>query len=321
MEDIIIDEEFKGLLPMLDSETLKLLEGNIIENGCRDALVLWNNILIDGHNRYEICTRLDIQFNTVAKEFESREEAKIWIITTQVSRRNLSPKQLSHYRGLHYRAERIIKSGHNQYVNKSAGSHNDYEQKSKRTVEQLSEHYKVSPPTIQRDAKASEGTEAIGEASAEAMRMILAEEVKIDKKDLIAIAAMSKEEIAEIARQIEEGEYEKKKPEKPEAAESTAAESGAAGSTATESDALGSATSGSAAAGFEATEADGSVSNMPASIDFTGLQPPDAAVIRVADDFVYYSNLLQVVSGADTSELKRALRFFIDMLEDLHGQL
>ena len=321
MEDIIIDEEFKGLLPMLDSETLKLLEENIIENGCRDSLVLWNNILIDGHNRYEICTRLDIPFNTVSKEFDSREEAKIWIITTQVSRRNLNPKQLSHYRGLHYRAEKSIHGGSRKRIQESSSNHNDYLKKNQRTVEQLSERYKVSPPTIQRDAKASEGTEAIGEASAEAMRMILAEEVKIEKKDLITIAAMSKEEVAEIARQIEEGKYEKKKPEKPEAAASAATESAASGYASDGNASDGHVSDGHVATGNAAAEADGSESNMPASIDFTGLQPPGAAVIRVADDFVYYSNLLQAVHGADTTELKMALRFFIDMLEDLHGKL
>jgi len=106
MQEIIIDEEFKALLPTLDQTTFKLLEENIIENGCRDPLVLWDGVLIDGHNRYEICTQHFIPFATVDKEFASREDALIWIISTQVSRRNLSPMQLSYYRGLHYRAEK-----------------------------------------------------------------------------------------------------------------------------------------------------------------------------------------------------------------------
>jgi hypothetical protein len=108
MQKIAIDEEFRDLLPALDKETFALLEENILQNGCRDSLVLWGNILIDGHNRYEICTKHDIPFNVIEKQFASREDVLIWIVSTQISRRNLRPLQLSHYRGIHYRADKMI---------------------------------------------------------------------------------------------------------------------------------------------------------------------------------------------------------------------
>ena len=85
MQNVVIDDEFERLLPKLDEKTYTSLEANLLENGCRDSLVLWNGILIDGHNRYGICTKHNIPFNTVSKEFETREEVLIWIITTQVS--------------------------------------------------------------------------------------------------------------------------------------------------------------------------------------------------------------------------------------------
>ena len=56
MQEIIIDEEFKSLLPALDPRTYLELEENLLQNGCRDAIVLWNGILIDGHNRYAIAS-------------------------------------------------------------------------------------------------------------------------------------------------------------------------------------------------------------------------------------------------------------------------
>ena len=77
MREIIIDEEFMSLLPALDEETFRLLEENILEHGCRDPLVLWNGILIDGYNRYKILTYHDLDFNTVEMEFNNREEVKI----------------------------------------------------------------------------------------------------------------------------------------------------------------------------------------------------------------------------------------------------
>ena len=51
-----------------------MLEENILQNGCRDSLVLWGDILVDGHNRYEICTKHNIPFSTIEKQFDSHEE-------------------------------------------------------------------------------------------------------------------------------------------------------------------------------------------------------------------------------------------------------
>jgi len=84
-----IDQEFKSLIPSLTIEEYKQLEENIINEGCRDALVTWNDTIIDGHNRYEICTKNGITFKTINKEFENREEVIVWIIKNQFGRRNL----------------------------------------------------------------------------------------------------------------------------------------------------------------------------------------------------------------------------------------
>ena len=148
MQKIIIDEEFRSLLPTLDKDTYESFEADLIQNGCRDAIVLWNGILIEGHHRYDICAKHDIAFSTVFREFNSREEVLIWIISDQVSRRNLTPIQLSHYRGVHYRAEKIIvtnKDGKNQYS--EVVRHNDEQPKKQSTVARLSEKYRVSAKT------------------------------------------------------------------------------------------------------------------------------------------------------------------------------
>jgi len=206
MQKIIIDEEFKALLPALDKDTYALLEENLLQNGCRDSIVLWGNVLIDGHNRYEICNKHKITFNTINKDFESREEALIWIISTQVSRRNLSPIQLSHFRGLHYMADKKIQGANNQYVQKSESGQNDHPGK---TATRLSEQYRVSPKTIRRDAKAAAAIEAIGEVSPTAKKMILSGEASFGKTELRELSESPKDELAAIAAAIENGTYEK----------------------------------------------------------------------------------------------------------------
>lgn len=86
---ILIDDEFKNLIPPLTDEEYKGLEDSIVKEGCRDALILWGNTLIDGHNRYEICTKHNIPFKTVEHNFDSRQAVIEWIILNQFGRRNL----------------------------------------------------------------------------------------------------------------------------------------------------------------------------------------------------------------------------------------
>ena len=84
-----IDVEFQSLIPPLTYEEKKMLEESILSEGCRDAIVVWNDTIIDGHNRYEICKKHGIPFETVNREFESRNEVIEWIIKNQFGRRNL----------------------------------------------------------------------------------------------------------------------------------------------------------------------------------------------------------------------------------------
>lgn len=86
---MIIDQEFKNLIPPLTADERKMLEESILSEGCRDVLITWNGILIDGHNRYEICTEHGLPFQTVEYQFEDRDEAIEWIIRNQFGRRNL----------------------------------------------------------------------------------------------------------------------------------------------------------------------------------------------------------------------------------------
>lgn len=62
------------------------MEASLLNDGCRDALIVWNGILVDGHNRYKICTEHQIEFHTLEKEFEDRDAAKLWIMKNQMSR-------------------------------------------------------------------------------------------------------------------------------------------------------------------------------------------------------------------------------------------
>ena len=88
-----VDEEFAALIAPLTAEERQQLENNLIAHGCRDALVVWRGLLLDGHNRLEICNRHGLPYDTAEIELPDRESAKLWIEENQIGRRNLTTDQ------------------------------------------------------------------------------------------------------------------------------------------------------------------------------------------------------------------------------------
>jgi protein gp37 len=88
-----INPSFKALIPPLTKEEYGILKQSIDEEGCRERLVVWNGTIVDGHNRYEICQNLGVEFEIDEWAFESEHEAMVWIINNQLGRRNLTDFQ------------------------------------------------------------------------------------------------------------------------------------------------------------------------------------------------------------------------------------
>jgi tRNA G10 N-methylase Trm11 len=88
-----IDTEFQAICPTLSDVEYGNLEESIKKEGCRDALVVWNSIILDGYNRYNICKEHDIEFKTTEVDLADRDAAIQWIIQNALARRNLTPVQ------------------------------------------------------------------------------------------------------------------------------------------------------------------------------------------------------------------------------------
>lgn len=92
-KELTIDKEFRELIAPLSDDEFKQLKENILSDGCREPIVTWNGIIVDGHNRYEICTEGNISFQTVSMNFADRSEAMMWMLKNQLGRRNLNDFQ------------------------------------------------------------------------------------------------------------------------------------------------------------------------------------------------------------------------------------
>ncbi len=92
--NIIVTEELKAYIDPLTEDEYAALERSILAEGCRDALVLWGDVLVDGHNRHGICTKHGIPFQTVQNtRFKSMEDVHLWMIDQHLGRRSVSDFQ------------------------------------------------------------------------------------------------------------------------------------------------------------------------------------------------------------------------------------
>ena len=188
-----IDPELKDLLRPLTTEEYECLEESIKDLGMAyDPIIHWNNTIVDGHHRYEICEHGGYDYELVELEFDSREEVKQWILEKQFGRRNLTPTEIKYYRGLRYtKASEGYKSG----------SHDGF-------AKQLVEEEKVSIKTLQRNA---EFAKTLQEADSTVRDKVLQEFVKPTPSELKEIVKMAPKDQKKAIDSIEQGtsiEYE-----------------------------------------------------------------------------------------------------------------
>ncbi len=92
--NIVVQEDLKTYIDPLTPDEYDALERSLLAEGCRDALVLWGDILVDGHNRYGICQKHGLPFNTVQNtRFQSIEDVHLWMIDQHLGRRSVSDFQ------------------------------------------------------------------------------------------------------------------------------------------------------------------------------------------------------------------------------------
>lgn len=148
---IKVDSEFQCLIPTLRPDEYEGLKEDIKKEGCRDALITWNGLILDGHNRYKICNDLNLDYKVTEIDLPDREAAKTWIERNQLNRRNLTPDQIRLIRGRLY--------------NRLKGKKEDTLKQNLPKVQnglrlnvgrKLASEYSTSPSTIKRDGKIAE---------------------------------------------------------------------------------------------------------------------------------------------------------------------
>jgi hypothetical protein len=205
-----INERFKRLIPPLSLGELQQLEQNLIRDGCREPLCVWNSTIIDGHNRYEICTRLQIPFTIQRKHFESYEEATAWICANQLGRRNITDETRKYLIGKRYEMEKILGAhnacGTNQHKKKEVRpkmlAEPAFDKTACRTRERLGEEYRISHATVDKYGIYAHALDTISKVVPEFIPKILSGQIKISHENIIELSRLSPQDIYRLSKHI-----------------------------------------------------------------------------------------------------------------------
>lgn len=205
-----IDEHFKQLIPPLNSIEYTQLEENIVKDGCRESLCIWKNTIIDGHNRYEICTRLQIPFSIQEMEFESREEATAWICANQLGRRNISEETRRYLIGKRYETEK--KLGVKNYSGKNQHSENEisaviYHKPQAQvtrglTAERIGKEYNIAQATVRKYAHYAKTIDNLSKKEPELISDVLSGKVKISYENIAKLSKKPYKTVNNVKNQL-----------------------------------------------------------------------------------------------------------------------
>ena len=153
---LTIDPEFEAKCPPLTDDELSQLEENILEEGLvLMPLIVWNDTIVDGHNRYR----------THEKNFNSKYEALSWICKNQLGRRNLTPQQKKYLIGERYDAEKKAHGGDRKSGQVKSTVQNEPLISSHMTRAQIAEDTKTSESYVMRADLYAKGVNAAEEVA------------------------------------------------------------------------------------------------------------------------------------------------------------
>ena len=211
LRQLQIDPHFKNLIRPLQRKEYLQLEQNILADGCRDPLIVWNGVIVDGHNRYEICMRHQIPFAVLEMDFSCEAEAIAWICANQLGRRNISEETRKFLIGKQYEAEKLIgvnknPNGNNQYssdLNSEDADQSPEEVHSRsKTAEKIAKENHISKGTVEKYAIYARAMDTLAEKDSAIVPKILSGQYKIAHKNVVELSKLSPPEIKRVERRI-----------------------------------------------------------------------------------------------------------------------
>lgn len=215
------DPEFESRIPPLTQDEFQQLEANILADGLViNPIIVWDGIIVDGHNRYHIIEKHpEIQYTTYEKHFDDRFAVIAWICKNQLGRRNLTPDQKKYLIGKQYEAEKRRQGTNNQYVQaKSESSQIGNFHSQKKTCERIAKENGMSKNSVLRAETYAKAVDMADEIDPGIRSELLSGNLKAtenDIKEFVAAEPDKRPAIIDRIRNPPEQEKPKKKAPKP----------------------------------------------------------------------------------------------------------
>lgn len=209
MPKLKIDPEFQSKIPPLTDIEFEQLKENILEAGeVFEPIVVWNETIVDGHNRYKVVQEHpEVKWRTRKMDFADKWEAIDWMCKNQLGRRNLTDVQMTILRGKMYEARKksIGNKGSRDENGRFQLDQNDPNgERNKSTAETIAKELGVSEPTIKRSEQFAKGFDAIQREDPALASEILSGKKNVNKGDVINIAKATDEQKPEMIQAIKE---------------------------------------------------------------------------------------------------------------------
>jgi hypothetical protein len=201
-----VNPSFQSLIPLQARGELLALEQSIVDEGCRDPLLVWkgHNVVLDGHTRRELCMKHKQRVKVREVELPDEKAAVEFVLKIQRQRRNLTREAMSYFRGAEYNAVKRQRGGRRER-RKSKGQSDPLVT----TAAHLAEKYGVSEKTVKRDAIFARVIDKIAEeyGDAEVKRKLLGADVRLTQGTARVLLRMpAKERKAAVDQLVEQGE-------------------------------------------------------------------------------------------------------------------
>lgn len=202
--ELKIDPEFESQIPPLADDEYQLLEENIVADGIIiNPLIIWNGVIVDGHNRFHIAEKHPhIQYITYEKEFADRHAAIAWICRNQLGRRNLTAEQKKYLIGKQYEAEKAAHGGDRRSDEAKSSYQNDNLKTNEKTCDRIAKENGISGISVIRAENFSKAVDIVDEIVPGTRKEILSGELKPTDKEIRAMARADPEECAEMVEEL-----------------------------------------------------------------------------------------------------------------------
>ncbi len=209
--ELKINKAFQTLIPPLSVDEYRQLEENLLSEGCRDPICIWNGTIIDGHNRYEICLHHGIPFKTQEICLRNRHEVIAWICVNQIGRRNISEETRKYLIGKRYESEKVVgvlnTNGKNQHTTSDEVAPEMWAQPAvrgnvKRTSGKIGDEYHLSHSTVEKYGSYSRAIDTLAKKNEELVPKILSGQTKVSHDNVVELSKLPARELNRICQQL-----------------------------------------------------------------------------------------------------------------------